>query len=121
TRPPAVRRQAIPSGFILRFAGDDIVIGAKEGVFVVDRMLGTPLRHVADVANVEFLAILGDDVVFSSTNDHKVQAVRLSGGPSVALDTDVVRGPYQANIGNGLTAWLRVAEGKSGIGILPPR
>jgi len=116
-----VRRQAIPSGFILRFAGDDIVIGAKEGVFVADRMLATPLRHLVDVANVEFIAIFGDDVVFSSTNDHKVQAVRRSGGPAVELDTEVLRGPYQANIGNGLTAWLRVAEGKSSIGILPLR
>jgi hypothetical protein len=115
----AMRRMVIPSGFILRFAGDDIVIGAKEGVFVVDRMLATPLRHLVDAANVEFMAIVGDDVVFSSTNDHRVQAVRRSGGPAVELDTDVVRGPYQANSGNGLAAWHRVVDGEASIGILP--
>lgn len=117
----AMRRVAIPSGFILRFAGDDIVIGAKDGVFVVDRKLEAPLRHLVDVANVEFMAILGDDVVFSSSNDHRLQAVRRSGGAPTLLDTEVVRGPYQANGGNGLMAWLRVAGGERSIGVLPLR
>lgn len=117
----ATRRQAIPSGFILRFAGDNIVIGAKEGVFVVDRGLVTPLRRLSDAPNVEFIAVLGEDILFSSTNDHRLQTVTVNGGPAVVLESDVVRGPYQANIGNGAAVWLRIAEGTSSIGLLAPR
>jgi len=65
------------------------------------------------------IAVFSDDIVFSSTNDHKLQVVSSSGGSIVPLENDVVRGPYQANYGNGVAVWLRIAGGSS-IGTLAP-
>lgn len=114
-----VRRLSISSGLTLRFASDYIFVGAKEGLFVIDRGLEGAVRRISDVPNIENVALVGSQVLFRSNSDHTIRAISPEGGLAAVVDTNVTVGPYQSNPGAN-AVWFRYVDGDATIGIADP-
>jgi len=89
----AVQRMALPSALALRFVGNSILVGAKDGLYVIDRGLSTPLKRISQVPNIENVTLVGTEIVFRSNSDHVVRTIAPEGGVAKDLDTEATVGP----------------------------